>query len=317
MLMAPLVQDRKGEHEKLLAGAKQAGFVRVRVDGQLRDLDEDIKLDKKYKHSIDVVVDRVAVRQADDEGNPRPDASRMADSIETVLRLSEGILLVNLPDAPPKEQDRVYSEKYACPEHGGSFEEPAPRNFSFNSPHGACPDCTGLGSRLEIDADLVLPNDELSVDEGAILPWRRMAATESWFAKILDAVAEHHGFRTDVPVRDLSPEARQILLYGNHGERVDVKYRARNGNVHTFKTTFEGVIPNLTRRYRETGSEAMRSDMERYMTNKPCPTCKGMRLKPESLSVTIAGQEHHRDDATLGHRCARLVRRAPAPPERS
>ena len=289
MLMAPLVQDRKGEHEKLLAGAKQAGFVRVRVDGQLRDLDEDIKLDKKYKHSIDVVVDRLVVH-AGDEGNPRPDASRMADSIETALRLSEGILLVNLPDAPPKEQDRVYSEKYACPEHGGSFEEPAPRNFSFNSPHGACPDCTGLGSRLEIDADLVLPNDELSVDEGAILPWRRMAATESWFSKILDAVAEHHGFGTDVPIRDLSPDARQILLYGNRGERVDVKYRARNGNVHTFKTTFEGVIPNLTRRYRETGSEAMRSDMERYMTNKPCPTCNGMRLKPESLSVTIAGK---------------------------
>ena len=152
MLMAPLVRDRKGEHEKLLAGAKQAGFVRVRVDGQLRDLDEEISLDKKYKHTIDVVVDRLVVRQTDGDGNPRPDASRMADSIETALGLSEGILLVNLPDAPKKEQDRIFSEKYACPEHGGSFEEPAPRNFSFNSPHGACPDCTGLGSRLEIDA---------------------------------------------------------------------------------------------------------------------------------------------------------------------
>src|SRR5262245_41052743 len=213
MLMAPLVRDRKGEHEKLLAGAKQAGFVRVRVDGQLRDLDEDISLDKKYKHSIDVVVDRLVVRHADDDGAPRPDATRMADSIETALRLSEGTLLVHLPDAPPKERDLIFSERYACPEHGGSFEEPAPRNFSFNSPHGACPDCTGLGSRLEIDADLVLPNDELSVDEGAILPWRRMAATESWFSKILEAVAEHYGFLTDVPVRDLSPEARQILLY--------------------------------------------------------------------------------------------------------
>src|SRR5919112_441922 len=290
MLMAPLVRDRKGEHEKLLAGAKQAGFVRVRVDGELRDLDEEIELDKKYKHSIEVVVDRLVVRHTDDAGAPRPDASRMADSIETALRLSEGILLVNLPDAPPKEADRIFSEKYACPEHGGSFEEPAPRNFSFNSPHGACPDCTGLGSRLEIDPDLVLPNDELSVDEGAILPWRRMAATESWFAKILDAVAEHYGFRTDVPVRDLSSEARQILLYGNRGERVAVKYRARNGNTHTFRTTFEGIVPNLTRRYRETGSEAMRAELERYMTNKPCPTCGGYRLKPESLSVTVAGK---------------------------
>ncbi len=290
MLMAPLIRDRKGEHEKLLAGAKQAGFVRVRVDGLLHDLDEEIKLDKKYKHSIDVVVDRLVVRATDDDGTPRPDATRMADSIETALGLSEGTLLVNLPDAPAKEADRIFSERYACPEHGGSFEEPAPRNFSFNSPHGACPDCTGLGSRLEIDPDLVLPNDELSVDEGAILPWRRMAATESWFSKILDAVAEHYDFRTDIPVRDLTVEARQILLYGNKGQRVDVKYRARNGNTHTFKTTFEGIIPNLTRRHRETGSDSMRADFERYMTNKPCPTCNGMRLKPESLSVTIAGR---------------------------
>ena len=290
MLMAPLVRDRKGEHEKLLAGAKQAGFVRVRVDGELRDLDEEIKLDKKYKHSIEVVVDRLVVQHAADDGTTRPDASRMADSIETALRLSEGLLLLNLPDAPAREADRLFSEKYACPEHGGSFEEPAPRNFSFNSPHGACPDCTGLGSRLEIDPDLVLPNDELSIDEGAVLPWRRMAATESWFSKILDAVAEHYHFRTDVPVRDLSEEARRIILHGNRGERVDVRYRARNGNTHTFKTTFEGIIPNLTRRHRETGSDAMRADFERYMTNKPCPTCNGMRLKPESLSVTIAGK---------------------------
>ena len=291
MLMAPLIRDRKGEHEKLLAGAKQAGFVRVRVDGaaprprrghQARQ--EVQALDRRRRRPPG------RPRQADDDGTPRPDASRMADSIETALGLSEGILLVNLPDAPPKEADRIFSEQYACPDHGGSFEEPAPRNFSFNSPHGACPDCTGLGSRLEIDPDLVLPNDELSVDEGAILPWRRMAATESWFSKILDAVAEHYGFRTDVPVRDLSDEARQILLYGNKGQRVDVKYRARNGNIHTFKTTFEGIIPNLTRRHRETGSEAMRADFERYMTNKPCPTCNGMRLKPESLSVTIAGK---------------------------
>jgi len=290
MLMAPLVRDRKGEHEKLLAGAKAGGFVRVRVDGELRDLDEEIKLDKKYKHSIEVVVDRLVVQHSDADGAPRPDATRMADSIETALRLSDGLLLVNQPDAPPKEADRVYSERYACPEHGGSFEEPAPRNFSFNSPHGACPDCTGLGSRLEIDPDLVMPNDELSVDEGAILPWRRMATSDSWFSKILDAVAEHYRFGTDVRVRDLSDEARQILLYGNRGERVPVRYRARNGNVHTFRTTFEGIVPNLQRRHRETGSDAMRSEIERYMTNKPCPTCNGMRLKPESLAVTVAGR---------------------------
>src|ERR671914_1773686 len=255
MLMAPLVRDRKGEHEKLLAGAKQGGFVRVRVDGQLRDLDEQITLDKKYKHSIDVVVDRLVVRAADDEGNPRPDATRMADSIETALRLSEGLLIVNLPDAPPREADRLYSEKYACPEHGGSFEELAPRNFSFNSPHGACPDCTGLGSRLEIDPEMVIPDESRSLADGAVLPWRRMVITESWGAKILEAVAERYGFSMDVPFSQLSEDAREVVLYGNRGERVEVRYRARNGNIHTFRTTFEGVVPNLQRRYRETGSE--------------------------------------------------------------
>ena len=288
MLLAPLVRDRKGEHEKLLAGAKQAGFVRVRVDGELRDLDEEIRLDKKFKHSIEVVVDRLVVRKADDDGEPRPDASRMADSIETALRLSDGTLLVHLPDAAERDQDRLHSERYACPEHGGSFEEPAPRNFSFNSPHGACPDCTGLGSRLEIDPEMVLPDASLSVADGAILPWRRMATTESWFAKILEAVAEHYGFRTDVPVSELSDEARRILLFGNGGQRIEVRYRARNGNTHTFRTSFEGIVPNLQRRYRETGSEMIKTEIERYMTTRPCPTCGGMRLKPESVSVTVA-----------------------------
>jgi excinuclease ABC subunit A len=281
------VRDRKGEHEKLLAGAKQGGFVRVRVDGELRDLDEEISLDKKFKHSIEVVVDRLVVRQADDDGTPRPDASRMADSIETALRLSDGTLLLNLPDAPSGEQDRLFSERYACPEHGGSFEEPAPRNFSFNSPHGACPACTGLGSRLEIDPDLVIPDGSRSLGDGAVLPWRRMVITESWGAKILEAVAERYGFSMDTPFAELSDEAKRVVLFGNGGERVEVRYRARNGNVHTFRTTFEGVVPNLQRRYRETGSEAVKAELERYMTTKPCPTCDGMRLKPESLSVTV------------------------------
>jgi excinuclease ABC subunit A len=287
MLLAPLVRDRKGEHEKLLAGAKQAGFVRVRVDGELRELDEEIALDKKFKHSIEVVVDRLAVHHTDEVGADRPDASRMADSIETALRMSDGTLLVHLPDDGPKGSDRLYSERYACPEHGGSFEEPAPRNFSFNSPHGACPECTGLGSRLEIDPDLVLPNPSLSLSQGAVLPWRRMVATASWFATILDAVAERYGFRTDTPIGELSPDAREILLRGNHGERVTVRYKSRQGTEHSFSTTFEGVLPNLERRYRETSSETMKAEIERYMTTRPCPTCAGMRLKPESLSVTV------------------------------
>jgi excinuclease ABC subunit A len=289
MIMAPLVHDRKGEHEKLLAGARQAGFVRVRVDGELRDLDEEIALDKKYKHSIDVVVDRLVIHHGEADGGDgaRPDATRMADSIETALRMADGTLLVHLPDEGPKGTDRLFSERYACPEHGGSFEEPAPRNFSFNSPHGACPECTGLGSRLEIDPDLVLPNKDLSIREGAVLPWRRMAITDSWFSKIIESVAEHYGFSTDVPVRDLPESALQILLYGNKGERISVLYRTRQGASHTFSTTFEGVVPNLQRRYRETGSENIKAEIERYMTTRPCPTCKGMRLKPEVLAITV------------------------------
>ncbi|PZR61241.1 MAG: excinuclease ABC subunit UvrA [Chloroflexi bacterium] len=289
MIMAPLIRDRKGEHEKVLAGAKQAGFVRVRVDGEIRDLDEEIALDKKYRHSIEVVVDRLVVRHAatDEAEGERPDATRMADSIETALRLADGNVMVHLPDERASGTDRMFSERYACPEHGGSFEEPAPRNFSFNSPFGACPSCTGLGSRLEIDPQLVLPNQNLSLDEGAIVPWRRMVATESWFSKILDAVAEHYGFPTDVPVRELPERARQILLHGNGGERVSVRYRSRQGNTHTFMTTFEGIIPNLERRYRETSSEMIKSEIERYMTTSPCPTCHGLRLKPESVAVTV------------------------------
>jgi excinuclease ABC subunit A len=289
MIMAPLIRDRKGEHEKVLAGARQAGFVRVRVDGELRDLDEEFSLDKKYKHSIDVVVDRLVIRHGSADGTDglRPDATRMADSIETALRLSDGTLLVHLPDEGKKGKDRLFSERYACPEHGGSFEEPAPRNFSFNSPHGACPDCTGLGSRLEIDPDLVLPNKDLSIGEGAVLPWRRMALTDSWFSKIIESVADHYGFSTDVPVRDLPDDARQILVYGNKGERVTVLYRTRQGASHKFSTTFEGVVPNLERRYRETGSETIKTEIERYMTTRPCPTCHGMRLKPEVLAITV------------------------------
>jgi len=292
MIMAPLIRDRKGEHEKVLAGARQAGFVRVRVDGVIRDLDEEITLEKTYKHSIEIVVDRLVVRagSADQEGGERPDASRMADSIETALRLTDGTVLVHLPDEGPKGADRVFSERYACPVHGGSFEEPAPRNFSFNSPHGACADCTGLGSRLEIDPELVLPNRNVSLDEGAVVPWRRLLTNDSWFRKILAAVAHRYGFRTDVPVGDLNDAARQILLYGNRGEQVTVEYRSRSGSRHTFRTTFEGVIPNLERRYRETQSEMIRSEIEHFMTTRPCPTCGGARLRPESLAVTVDGR---------------------------
>ena len=289
-VLAPVVRDRKGEHEKVLAGARQAGFARVRVDGELRDLEEEIVLDKKFRHTIEVVVDRLVIRHgtADDADGERPDATRLADSIQTALGVADGTVMVNLPDEGSGRA--MYSERYTCPEHGGSFEDPAPRNFSFNSPHGACPDCTGLGSRLEIDPDLVVPDKSLAINQGAVLPWRRMAMTDSWLTKILEAVAEHYRFPVDRPFSELTDAAREIVLRGNGGERIQVKYRARNGNAYQFMTTFEGVLPNLERRYRETGSEGVKSEIERYMTTHPCPTCGGMRLRPESLAVTIAGQ---------------------------
>ena len=289
LVLAPVVLDRKGEHEKVIAGARQAGFARVRVDGEVRELDDDIPLDKKFRHRIEVVVDRLVINHGGTDGE-RPDASRLADSIETALRLADGTVLVNQPDDGPEGSDRLYSERYACPEHGGSFEEPAPRNFSFNSPHGACPTCTGLGNRLEIDPELVLPDPERSIRDGAIVPWRRMAVTDSWFRRILEAVAERYEFSAEDPVGELSDEARQILLYGNGGERVTVTYEARSGATHDFQTTFEGVIPNLERRYRETGSDAVKAEIERYMATRPCPTCNGMRLRPESIAVTVAGR---------------------------
>ena len=289
LVLAPVVLDRKGEHEKVIAGARQAGFARVRVDGEVRELDDDIPLDKKFRHRIEVVVDRLVINHGGTDGE-RPDASRLADSIETALRLADGTVLVNQPDDGPEGSDRLYSERYACPEHGGSFEEPAPRNFSFNSPHGACPTCTGLGNRLEIDPELVLPDPERSIRDGAIVPWRRMAVTDSWFRRILEAVAERYEFSAEDPVGELSDEARQILLYGNGGERVTVTYQARSGATHDFQTTFEGVIPNLERRYRETGSDAVKAEIERYMATRPCPTCNGMRLRPESIAVTVAGR---------------------------
>ena len=312
MLMAPLVRDRKGEHEKLLAGAKQAGFVRVRVDGELRDLDEEITLDKKYKHSIEVVVDRLVVRHADDDGTPRPDASRMADSIETALRLSDGLLLLNLPDAPPKEADRLFSERYACPEHGGSFEEPAPRNFSFNSPHGACPDCTGLGSRLEIDPALVLPNDELSVDEGAILPWRRMAATDSgsprsWgrgrALRLPDGRAgprPERGGPPDPPVRQRR-RTRRRALPGSQRQRPHLQddVRGRDPEPH--------AAPPRDRLRRDAGGDRAVHDQ------RAVPDLRRDATQAGVAGGDDRGAEHHRDDAALGDRCAGLVRR---PPER-
>ncbi|HXF52310.1 MAG TPA: excinuclease ABC subunit UvrA [Dehalococcoidia bacterium] len=281
MLLAPIIRDRKGEHQHVFEDARRAGYVRVRVDGQVRDLDEEFQLDKNRRHTIEVVVDRLITEEPGSEASAAS-ASRLADSVEQALRLGGGVLLVWIEGVG----DRLYSEHFACPVCGISLGEIAPRNFSFNSPHGACPDCTGLGVRMEIDPDLVIPNRDLSLAEGAIAPYARATTMSTWYQRILEAVARKHGFSMETRVRDLTPEQLRVILYGDETP-VTVTYTSNGGHTNRWSTTFEGVIPNLSRRYRETDSDYVRGEIERYMAANPCPTCKGARLKPEALSITI------------------------------
>ncbi|HEY8490277.1 MAG TPA: excinuclease ABC subunit UvrA, partial [Dehalococcoidia bacterium] len=281
MILAPLIRDRKGEHQGVFEDARRAGFVRVRVDGEIYELDEVPPLDKNRRHTIDVVVDRVTAPDAGDHEA----RTRLTDSVETALKLGGGVVLIW-----NEGEERLFSEHFACVHCGISLGEIAPRNFSFNSPHGACPECTGLGVRMEIDPELVIPNKDLTVAEGAIQPWARMTVTASWHARLVEAVAEHYGFRVDVPVRELRPEHLRILLYGNGGEPITVRYRNHQGYVRTYETHYEGVIPSLERRYRETDSDYIRGEIERYMAANPCPACRGQRLKPESLAVKVDGR---------------------------
>ena len=278
MIMAPLVRDRKGEHQAIFEDLRKAGYVRVRVDGRIYDLSDEFQLDKNKKHSIETVVDRLLIDEA-------TEISRIADSVETALKLGAGVVLVSIIDG----EELLFSEHFACVHCGVSLGEMAPRTFSFNSPHGACPDCTGLGNKLEIDPELVIPNKELTVAEGAIQPWARSGSISTWYESVVAAVARRHGFSVNVPVKNLSQEHLKALLYGN-GEGVMVRYRDHHGRIREYYSGFEGVIPNLERRYRETESDYTRAEIERYMSSYPCPTCQGKRLKPESLSVTINGK---------------------------
>ena len=286
MILGPVIKDRKGEHQGILEDARKAGFVRVRVDGQIKDLGEEVKLDKNRKHTIDVVVDRLAVPEKDgaEEDNPR---SRLADSLETASKLGAGTVIVAFTD---ENREMLFSERYACVECGISLPEMAPRSFSFNSPHGACPECTGLGSKLEVDPDLVIPNKDLSLAEGAIIPWSRNVMNEGYYGSLVGAVANQYGFSTKVPVRELTGEQLDLILYGTHGNRIRVRHRHKDGRSHEYATYFEGVIPNLERRHKETDSDYMRGEIERYMASRPCPACDGARLKPEILAVSVAGR---------------------------
>jgi excinuclease ABC subunit A len=284
MILAPIIRDRKGEHQHVFEDARRAGYVRVRVDGRIRDVSEDVDLDKKKKHTIEVVVDRMVTEGAAGEGSASS-ASRLADSVEQALKLGGGTMLVDTEG----EGERMYSEHYACPFDGTNIGEIAPRNFSFNSPHGACPECTGLGTKMEIDAPLVIPNRSVSIRDGAIAPWSRNAATNTWYFRMIEAVAKKHGFSLDAPVSKLRQKYLDIVLYGDETP-ISIKYTTSAGHQNRWDTSYEGVIPNLSRRYKETDSDYIRGEIERYMAANPCPVCKGARLKPESLAVTVAGK---------------------------
>jgi excinuclease ABC subunit A len=289
MVLAPIVRDRKGEYQKVFEDARKAGFVRVRVDGKVRDLDERITLDRYKMHSIDVVVDRVVIEEEAEDGSAR---SRLTDSVETALRLGGGIVVVQLLEDKEKaqaEEERTYSEHFACVDCGLSFGELEPRNFSFNSPHGACRECTGLGVKMELDPDLVIPNKNLSLAEGAVQPWARTSTVSTWYMRMLEALARKHRFSVQAPVRELTPEQINYVLYGDRGE-ITISYTGSGGHDNRWNTTFEGVIPNLSRRYKETDSDYIRTEIEKYMAENPCPACGGARLKPESLAVTVDGR---------------------------
>ncbi len=280
MVLAPIVRGRKGEYGRQLDELRAEGFTRVRVDGELRRLDEQIVLDKKYRHDIGVVVDRLVMRSEL--------RKRLADSIETAVSLADGIVEIELVD---EQRVLTFSEKFACLECGISFPELEPRIFSFNAPHGACPRCTGLGSQMVIDPELVVPDPTLSIGEGAIAPWS--ASASNYYEQLTSAISERYAVDPDTPWQDLPQEQRDFFLYGTNGDKVTVQYRNRFGRKRTYTTGFEGIVTNLERRYKETDSDWARERIEEYMSVVPCPECGGARLRPESRAVLVGGLGIH------------------------
>lgn len=281
-LLAPVVRGRKGEHAKVLDRAKRSGYVRVRVDGSMYELSEDIHLDKNIKHNIEIVVDRLVVK----EGIER----RLADSIENVMSLTEGLLLVDVIGGEPM----TFSQSFACPDCGISIEEIEPRSFSFNNPFGACPECYGLGYRMEFDVDLMIPDKSKSINEGAILVmgWQSCNEPGSFTNAILQALAKEYGFSLDTPFEKYSDKVKNILLHGTNGHEVEVHYQGQRGK-GIYPVAFEGLIKSVERRYRETASEISKQEYETFMSITPCPACKGMRLKKGALAVTVCGKNIH------------------------
>lgn len=281
-LLAPVVRGRKGTHAKLLEQAGKSGYVRVQIDGNLYELSEEIKLDKNIKHNIEIVVDRLIVKEGIEK--------RLTDSIETVLNLAEGRLVVDTMDG----KQINFSQSFACPDCGISIDEIEPRSFSFNNPFGACPSCFGLGYRMEFDVDLMIPDRSLSISQGAIavMGWQSCTDKGSFTRAILDALAKEYGFDLDTPFEDYPQHIQDVLIHGTNGKEVKVYYKGQRGE-GVYDVAFEGIVKNVGRRYRETGSDTMKQEYERFMRITPCPSCKGQRLKPEALAVTVGDKNIH------------------------
>ncbi|HEY7397969.1 MAG TPA: excinuclease ABC subunit UvrA [Gaiellaceae bacterium] len=277
---APVVRDRKGEYRDLFEELRNEGFSRIKVDGEQHLLDEPPTLDKKFKHTIEVVVDRLVLKE--------DLRTRLTQSVETAVALAEGLVAIDLVDA---NETRTYSEKFACPEHGVSLPELQPRVFSFNSPHGACPRCTGLGAQQEIDPDLLVPDPTLSIDDGALVPWA--VGGSGFYEAVIQAIADRYEIPTDVPWQELTNEQQEWFLSGTDGDKVYVQYRNRMGRRRSYMIAFEGIVASLERRYRETDSSSQRERIEEYMSFRPCPVCKGARLKPEVLAVVVGEKNIH------------------------
>src|SRR5215212_8391611 len=276
---APIVRDRKGEFRDVLEELRADGFTRVKVDGEQRLLEEEIVLDKKFKHEIEVVVDRL-VMKADLR-------QRLTQSVETAASLADGLVAIDVVDGRPM----LFSEKFACPEHGVSLPELQPRIFSFNSPHGACPRCTGLGSQLEIDPDLIVPDADLSIGEGALVPWS--VGNGGFYDSVIQAIADRYEIDLETPWGELTRQQQDLFLYGTSGDKLYVQYRNRMGRRRSYTMAFEGIVESLQRRYKETDSSSQRERIEEYMSFRPCATCHGARLKPEVLAVTVGGRSIH------------------------
>ena len=277
-IMAPMVRRRKGEHKEVFEDARKAGFVRVRVNGEVQDLSESFDLDKQKWHDIEVVVDRLVIGTSAEQ-------TRVADSVETALKMASGTVLVDVVGG----EELLFSEQFACVHCNISMGELEPRTFSFNNPHGACSTCTGLGYKLEVDEGLVIPNRNLSIAEGAVQPWARSGAMSPWYYSQLESLARAFEFSLDVPVKDMENQDLDRVLYGTKRKRIDVQHHTRRGKTYRWRTAFEGVINNLERRYKDTESDHVRSEIERYMSTNPCSACKGEKLRPEARAVTVCG----------------------------